>query len=199
MHMHAYNLRASCDYMIPNCRRPERELVCVHCKEDTHHAHWDAIEPMGVDCNELRRRIVEFEDITQDALTGFDMLYGADWSQDYNCESTVKYLMETINRARRFEAYVRDSCQMRLGWLSVMKSRESIELSEGQVKEGKRGELRIHPYRKLSLTGLSRDMYELHGWHDTCALMQPSHSTCLYLHTPQPCELDIWHEHTAAQ
>lgn len=138
MHLDAYNLRASCDYMIPNCERPERE----------HHTFWDSLEHMSADCNKLHRRIVEFEDVTQDALTGFTMLYGADWSHDFKCVSTVEYFMETINRARRFEAYVRDSCQTRVGWLSIRESEKSIELSNDQIKEGKRGELHVHRYKK---------------------------------------------------
>ena len=174
MHMDAYNLRASCDYMIPNSTRPKHN----------HHAKWVSVEPMSTDCNELRRRILEFEDVTQDALTGFSLLYGVNWSQDYKCENTIEYFTQTINRARRFEAYIRDSCQMSIGLYSWMNFRESIKLSTSQIKEGKRGEPPVHRYNKLSLTVFSQDLYDFRGSFDTCALMEPSHNTCLCLRPP---------------
>ena len=129
MHMDAYSLRVSCDYTLLN--HPSQE-------------NGDSLEAMSTYRNELRRGIEKFEDVTQDALTGFGSLYGADWSHDYECESTVEYFTETISRARRFEAYVRDSCQAQIGQLSLAESKKSIELSNSQIEEGKRGELRVH-------------------------------------------------------
>ena len=174
MHMDAYSLRASCDYTIPES--PKSAIAEI--------SKWGDVEALGADCNELRRRIVEFEDVTQDALLGLSVLYGAGWSNECNCERTLEYFTETINRARRFETYVRDLCQAQIGQLSLEESRKSIELSNSQTEEGKRSELRVHRYKKLSLTGLSQDLYDLRGSYDTCALMEPSHSTCLYLRPP---------------
>ena len=122
IHMDAYSLRDSCDY-----RRSR-----------------GTFDTMSTDRNELCRRIEEFEDVIQDTLTGFSSLYGADWSHEYKCESTIEYFTETINRARRFEAYVRDTCQVKIGQLSLAESKKSIELSNSQIEEGKRGELRVH-------------------------------------------------------
>ena len=125
VHMDSYNLRASID-----SSRAKGQ-------------HWGNVETMNAERNELRRKIVEFEDVMQDALEGFNSLYGAGWSQKYECESTLEYFTETINRARRFEAYVRDQCQADIGQLSLVESKKSIELSISQLEEGKRGELRV--------------------------------------------------------
>ena len=125
----AVNLRASCGYPSPDC---------------TTHGNGQPIEAMSTDRNELRRRIEEFEDVTQDVLTGLTSCYRADWSCKYKFEGTVKYFTQTIDRARRFEAYVRDQCQVQIGQLSLEESKRSIELSFSQIEEGKRGELRVH-------------------------------------------------------
>ena len=125
----AVNLRASCGYPSPDC---------------TTHGNGQPIEAMSTDRNELRRRIEEFEDVTQDVLIGLTSCYGADWSCKYKFEGTVKYFTQTIDRARRFEAYVQDQCQVQIGQLSLEESKRSIELSFSQIEEGKRGELRVH-------------------------------------------------------
>ena len=117
-----------------------------------------SLDATSRDRNELRRRIEEFEDVMQDTLAGFSSLYGADWSHVYECERTIEYFVETINRARRFEAYVRDSCQAEMGQLSLAESKKSIELSNSQIEEGKRGELPVHCNQKLSLTDPSQNM-----------------------------------------
>lgn len=91
----------------------------------------------------------------QDALTGFNSIYGAGWSTSEACEGSVDFFKQTINRARRFEAILRDSCQVKIGQLSLEESKKSIELSASQAEEGKRGELRARCNKKLSLTSLS--------------------------------------------
>ena len=136
MHMDVQSLRDSCNYRFKQ----------------------GSLDAMSTDCNELRRRIEEFEDVMQDTLTGFNSLYGANWSHDYKCKSTIEFFMMTINRARRFEAYLRDSCQAKIGQLSLAESKKSIDLSNSQIEEGKRGELRVHCNQKVSLTDLSEDM-----------------------------------------
>ena len=142
-HMDADSLRDSCDYRFPN---------------GTNHGNRNSLEPTSTDSNELRRRIEDFEDVTQDALTGLVSLYGGDWSREYEFESTVEYIKQSINRARRFEAYNRDRCQILIGQHSYEESRKSIQLSISQIEEGKRSKLRVHCNKKMSLTGLSQDM-----------------------------------------
>ena len=103
-----------------------------------------SFDASSADRKELRRRIEEFENLIQDALTGFSSLYGADWPHKYQCESTIEFFKETIDRTRRFEAYVQDLCQLQSGQLSREESKKSIELSTSQIDEGKRGELCVH-------------------------------------------------------
>ena len=124
MHVDAYNLRVSCDYTLMNDR--------------------NLLDAMSTYRKELRRKIEEFEDVTQDALTGLSTLYGVDWPRKHKCKSTVKYFTETIDRARRFDAYVRDQSQAKIGQLSLEESKKSIHLSTSQIEEGKRGELCVH-------------------------------------------------------
>ena len=134
IHLGAYDLRGWCDHTLQN------------------HGKGDSPEVMSTNRIELHRTIEDFEDVAQDALMGLRSLYGADWSQKYECESSLEYFTETINRARRLEAYVRDVCQAQTGQLSLEESRKSIELSFSQIEEGKRGELRTHCNQNLSLT-----------------------------------------------
>ena len=94
----------------------------------------------------------------QDALADFNSRYGANWSRDKGYESTVEYFTHIINRARRFEASLRDSCEVTTGQLSLEESRKSVALSVSQAEEGQRGELPVHCNKKLSLTGSSQDM-----------------------------------------
>ena len=143
LHMDAHKLRSFCDYTPPKFKRYRIE---------------DSIEAKTTYGNELRRRLEDFEDIMQDALAGFSSLYGANWSGVMECESTVEYFTQIINRARRFEANLRDTCQVKIGRLSLEESRKSVKLSTSQAEEGQRGELPVHCNKGLSLTGLSQDM-----------------------------------------
>ena len=102
------------------------------------------LKTMSTDWHHLRQKIDDFEDFWYDALTGFNSLYEADWSHKYECESTLEYFTETINRARRFEAYVRNLFHAHVGHLSLEEAEKSIELSASQIQEGKRGQLCIH-------------------------------------------------------
>ena len=113
---------------------------------------------LSISCNHLRQRIEDFEDVMEDALTSFASLYGADWSTDYGCESSVELFERTINRVRRFETKLRDRSQVHIGHLSLEESKKAIELSISQIQEGKRGEQHVQCNKKLSLTGLSQDM-----------------------------------------
>lgn len=140
MHVYAYNLRALC---------------CYTTLDQNPYRNTESIEARGTYSNELRRRLEEFEDMMQDALTGFNSIYGAGWSTSEACEGSVDFFKQTINRARRFEAILRDSCQVKIGQLSLEESKKSIELSASQAEEGKRGELRARCNKKLSLTSLS--------------------------------------------
>ena len=132
IHLDACSLRTLCDYMLPG----------------------DGSDGLGsfdtasANRKELRRRIEDFENLMQDALTGFSSLYGADWPHKYQCESTVEFFKETIDRTRRFEAYVQDLCQLQSGQLSLEETRKAIEVSVSQIEEGKRGELRVHCNKK---------------------------------------------------
>ena len=58
----AWNLRASCDYGLP---------------DSTDHGNGDPIEAITTNRPELRKRIEAFEDVLQDARTCFSSLYGA--------------------------------------------------------------------------------------------------------------------------
>ena len=143
MHMDAYNLRASCD----------RQFLYR-----TSIAKGVSLEAVSIACIELRGRIEEFEEIMQDALTGFGSLLGANWSHEYGCDITIEYFTRTINRARRLEAHMRDLRQVQIGQLSLAESEKSIELSNSQIEEGKRGEPCVHCNKTLSLTDLSQNM-----------------------------------------
>ncbi len=55
-----------------------------------------------------------------------------------NVEQQVK---QCCRQARRLEAEARDSLQLEAGLLALQESRKSIELSNYQIQEGKRGEL----------------------------------------------------------
>ena len=143
IHLDAYSLRACCDFTLPS--------GCAY-------GVGNSFEIVSADRKELRRRIEDFENVMQDALTGLNSLYGADWSHKYQCESTIVFFKETIDRTRRLEAYIRELCQLHSGQLSLEESRKSIEVSISQIEEGKRGELRVHCSKKLSLTGFSQNM-----------------------------------------
>ena len=153
----AWNLRDSCDYGLPN---------------NTDRGNGDPIEAITTTRTELRKRIEAFENILQDARTCFSSLYGANWSRRYNCESTIGFFLQSIDRARRFEAAIRDSCQVKVGQLALKESKKSIELSrvsiaEGKkscelsvinIEEGKRGESHVNCIRRLSLISPSQNM-----------------------------------------
>lgn len=150
MHRDAQILRASCDYGLRKSQDPRNV-------ED--HKHTDSLESMNTYRNELRHRIENFEDITQDLLTGLSWFYGRpEWPHDYGCESNVEYFTQIIKRARRIETHIRDLCQVQIGQLSLVESKKSIELSISQIKEGKRGEAHVHFIRRSSLTCPSQDM-----------------------------------------
>ena len=143
MHMDAYNLRILCDYT-PRKGRTD--------------GNGHSLEARSKYANVLRRRLEDFEDLVQDALAGLSSLYGARWSKSDKCRGSVEYFTHTINRARRFEANIRDTCQVKIGQLSLDESRKSTELSISQAEEGQRGELRVHCNINLSLTHHSQDM-----------------------------------------
>ena len=143
MHMNAYNLRSWCDYTPPRGK--------------THRIE-DSVEAKTIYGNVLRRKLEDVEDDMQDALAGLSSLYGTEWSRKYGLESTVEYSTQSINRARRFEATLRDSCQVENGQLSLEESKKSIELSMSQIEEVKRGELYVNCIRELPLIDPSQDM-----------------------------------------
>ena len=143
MHMDAYNLRSWCD------RRPSRAVT---------YRIEDSVEAKTAHGNVLRQKLEDVEDDMQDALAGLSSLYGVGWSRKYEFESTVEYFTQSINRARRFEATLRDSCLVKIGQLSLEVSQRTFGLSTSQVEEGREGELRVHRNKKLSLTGVSQNM-----------------------------------------
>ena len=53
-------------------------------------------------------------------------------------------LIETRQEASRLEAEVRDWLQLQVGEWALQESKKSIELSNRQIEEGKRGQLLVH-------------------------------------------------------
>ncbi len=129
IHLRAVYLCRACSYTLPGAPKP---------------LHDDPLEAMSKERNALRRRIEDLEGVTQDTMTGLTSLYGDGWSRKYGFESTVEYFTQTISRVRRYEADIRDKCQMQIGQLSLEESKKSIDLSTSQIEEGKRGELCVH-------------------------------------------------------
>ena len=106
----------------------------------------------------LRSVIEQFEDEAE-PLTDF-------LSSEIGEQSTENLAYIRIERARgwvlkeasRLEAEIRDYLQVQSGHLALVESRKSIELSNHQIEEAKRGQHLAPPQQVTSLTGHSQDL-----------------------------------------
>lgn len=64
---------------------------------------------------------------------------GKEWLEGNVYLSMIQACKHVIDEARRLESEMRDHLQLQVGNLSLEESRKSIELSNFQVQEGKRG------------------------------------------------------------
>ncbi len=62
-----------------------------------------------------------------------------DWLERRSYRTTAAYSEFTTRVAKRLEAEVRDYMQLVVGVLSIEESRKSIQLSNTQLNEGKKG------------------------------------------------------------
>lgn len=87
----------------------------------------------------LRRFIADSEDTLSCFRTYLSSLDPDDWTQDPAYVSIKEEIRHIQYDARRLECEVRDHMQLEMGKSSLQESRNSIELSNLQIVEGKRG------------------------------------------------------------
>ena len=87
----------------------------------------------------LRAMVEDSEDGLNHFLRYIHSQTSADWPLNKSWLRVEGNLRTTHEEARRFEAQIRDYLQLHVGELALQESKKSIELSNRQIEEGKRG------------------------------------------------------------
>ena len=102
--------------------------------------------------------------------------------------------------ARTKELEVRDYMQLQIGSLSISESRKSIQLSNQQMNEAKRGKKSIKPSFVIS-ANRAKVKIRMKPIHlvSALALMSLSHHIGFCLRTYQSCHFHLRNEHSTAE
>lgn len=93
----------------------------------------------------LRRRLEDLEE-SRNGFVKYMRLHGpAKWLKGKTWLNHYKDIREAISEARALDAEVRDCMQLQIRNLSIMESRKSIQLSNQQMDEAKRGKINKLP------------------------------------------------------
>ena len=90
-----------------------------------------------------RLRLRSYIEAIEDAWMRFNqymMVHGADVRQNPSMAFLGKAFEDEINAARRLESELRDYLQLEVGELALQESKKSIEISNFQIQEGRRGQ-----------------------------------------------------------
>ena len=87
----------------------------------------------------LRRRLEDLDESKTHIIKFVRSQDGAEWLKDKTWSSQDEDIREAIAEARTCDAEVRDYIQIQIGNLSIQESRKSIQLSNQQIDEAKRG------------------------------------------------------------
>ena len=96
-------------------------------------------QDLNFQCFELRRTLEDAEDNISGIITYLSHKSDPAWPQEPSYISMNADLKRLIEEARRVEAEARDYMQLQAGKLALEESRRSIELSNVQIRESKRG------------------------------------------------------------
>lgn len=109
-----------------------------------HYAGREELEKIHSDMPKDRLRLRAMVEDSEDGLNHF-LRYipsqtSADWPLSKSWLKVKGNLRATHEEARRFEAQLRDYLQLQVGEWALQESKKSIELSNRQIEEGKRGQ-----------------------------------------------------------
>lgn len=125
------------------CKSVRHEYDIIH-KEDRATAWWaNTRENIISGLPKKRLRLRAMVEDSEDALDHFLRYIGSQHSADYlSTQSWLKAegdIKRTHQEAARLEAQIRDYLQIQVGEWALQESRRSIEVSNRQIEEGKRG------------------------------------------------------------
>ena len=146
----------------------------------------------------IRTRVEVLED--QDTYVSWFMSgqVGADLSENLLFIRYQEDRKHVIAEAHRLEAEIRDYLQIQASLSALLESRKSIELSNYQIQEGKRGMLPYILAEACSNVKQSRSVRACLP-HIGDPLTTISHNPCLCVCTVEPCHFYLWNESTAAE
>ena len=139
MYLDIFRIRNFCEVL-----RHKYELLLEFANYELHYAtgeKWNKIHSdMPNDRLRLRAMVEDSEDGLNHLLRYIRFQRCADWPLNESWLRVENDLRATHEEARRFETQLRDYLQIKVGQWALHESQKSIELSNRQIEEGKRGQ-----------------------------------------------------------
>ena len=152
----------------------------------------------------LRRLIEDSEENSEEFRNIVRGRMANDTQHSNPFEMVENELRQACLEARRWEAEIRDYLQLQTGELALKESRKSIELSNLQIEEAKRGQLQ-HSFESRRYTILI-NIVRICKPHNPSACQKnidtvnvSSHNPRFHIRSSQPGDFYLRNEHSAAQ
>ena len=137
LHLEVLRLRASCE-IVQNALL-QVQIGVEEVLEDSKSSMREIYDELDIQRFWLRRRLETLEESRKRFLKFVPLEDAAKWLQSNTYLKEDEEIKETVADARAIDAEARDYMQLQIGNLSILESRKSIQLSNQQIKEAKRG------------------------------------------------------------